>query len=61
MRKDENVCRRCVYLEGLNTETKMKVCRICDQYKMSGKEHIRKHEDIKYSRTEVLKLLLDIP
>jgi hypothetical protein len=28
---------------------------------MSGKEHMRKHEDIKYNRKEIVKLLLDIP
>ena len=61
MHKDETECRRCIYLEGLNTETKIKVCKICDQFKMNGKEHMRKHQDIKYTRKEIVKLLLDIP
>jgi hypothetical protein len=61
MQKDETECRKCVYLEGLNIETKINVCKICDQFKMSGKEHMRKHEDIKYNRKEIVKLLLDIP
>ena len=61
MQKDETECRKCVYLEGLNTETKITVCKICDKFKMSGKEHMRKHEDIKYTRKEIVKILLDIP
>lgn len=57
--KDETECRECVYLEGLRGETKVQICQICDDYRMCDKEHVRKYEDIKYSRKEVFKMLID--
>jgi hypothetical protein len=59
-KKDKTVCRECVYLEGLDTDTKEKICKVCDDYKMSGKEHIRKFEDIKYTNKELFKIMFDL-
>lgn len=60
IKKSETECRECVYLEGLTTATKEKICKICDDFKMNGSEHVRKFENMKYTNKETIKVLLDL-